>query len=85
VKDVTVSVPDGFVEQEGGLEGAARELTIASVLRMVRKGTMSAGAGAETLKMPIYDFVGLMADNGMNWYDQSEEELDAELKTLREF
>jgi predicted HTH domain antitoxin len=51
---------------------------------MVRKEIVTAGRGAQILKIPIYDFIQLMADHGMDWYDQSKGELDAELKLLRE-
>lgn len=84
LKDVVVPVPDEFVDQEGGLQGARDALTRAAVLEMVRKGSISAGRGAELLDLPTRAFLRLMGAHGISLFDYGTEELAYELKPLSE-
>ena len=82
--DVMASVPEEFLAVTGGPEGAQLEIKRLVVLDLVRRGTMSAGRGAEILGIRIDEFAKLMGEHGMPWFDYSPEELDEDLKTLRD-
>ena len=83
VKELTLQLPESFVEALGGLEKAPGEITRTVVLDLVRNGRISAGKGAELLHMDRHGFLDLMAAHEVPAVDYAPESLAYELEGIR--
>lgn len=83
VKELTVRLPESLIEDLGGAQRAAEEVTRAAVLDLVRNGKISAGKGAEFLGMTRHDFLDLMDAHDVPVIDYPPESFACELEGLR--
>jgi predicted HTH domain antitoxin len=67
-----------------GLSGddAIRAVKKFLVLQLVRDGRISTGKGAELLNLAKYEFVELMATEGLPYFNYTPEEIAEELKNV---
>ena len=67
-----------------GLSGdeAVHALKKFLVLQLVREGRISTGRGAELLGLAKFEFVELMAAEGLTYFNYTPEEFDAEMNDL---
>jgi len=67
-----------------GLSGddAIRAVKKFLVLQLVRDGRISTGKGAELLDLAKYEFVELMAAEGLPYFNHTPEEIAEELKNI---
>ena len=61
------------------LEQRLREMM---VVELFREGRISSGKGAELLHIPLWDFVQLVGSHNIDYFSQTPEELDTELRIL---
>ncbi|MSS73627.1 MAG: UPF0175 family protein [Candidatus Latescibacteria bacterium] len=83
VKALMVRLPESLVEDLGGEQKAAEEVTRAAVLDLVRTGKISAGRGAELLHMTRHDFLDLMEAHDVPVIDYTPESFACELEGVR--
>ncbi len=63
---------------------AEKEMTQTTVLKMVKNKRITTSKGAELLKMPLQDFLELMAQHRIPVLHYELGEIEHDLKTLRE-
>jgi len=73
-----------LVQLLGSEEEAKREAKVALVLDCVRQGKLSRVKAAELLDLPLRDLPGFLAQYRIPWFDYSAEDLQRDLRTLRE-
>ncbi len=61
------------------LERRLREMV---VVELFREGRISSGKGAELLDLPLWDFLKLLASHKIDYFEQTPEELEAEIDIL---
>jgi predicted HTH domain antitoxin len=82
---VKIELDDDLVEvlrrqgEHQPLERAAREMI---VLELYRRAAISGGRAAELLGMDRFDFIRYASDLGIPFFDMTEEEWEAELRTI---
>ena len=81
-KTLTLDVPEELAEllPEEEASQVARQ---AWVLRVVRQGKLGAGRGAELLDMHLTDFVKLMTEHGVAYFDYTAEDWAAEEREVQ--
>jgi len=62
---------------------AKEKITQAAVLEMIRSKQITPSRGAELLKMPLQDFLELMAEHHIPVLDYEPSEIEHDLNTLR--
>lgn len=55
------------------------------IIELYRKARISSGKAAELLGMRKLDFIKLLAEEGMPYFDYTDEELEEEFRTVREW
>jgi predicted HTH domain antitoxin len=82
---VNVQLDDDLVAVMQLAEEPIDRLTRESiVLELYRRGTISSGKAGQLLGMPRFDFVRYASRLGIPFFNLTEEELDAELRTFDE-
>lgn len=76
-----ITLPKDVVLSLGlSTDAAAQSLKQFLVLQLVRDGKISTGKGAELLEMAKYEFIELMAAEGLAYFNYTPEELEEEFK-----
>ena len=80
----TFDVPEELAELVP--EEEARQVAKqALVLRLVRRGRLGAGKGAELLGVHLTEFAKLMAEHGVAYFDYTDEEWETEERAVRDY
>lgn len=78
---INVSIPLEILLDFGfSEENTARRMLELFVIDLYRHHQISGGKGAEILGIRKYDFIRLLADENVNYFDYSASELDEEFK-----
>lgn len=83
MKAVTIELPPELLELLGSEEEAKREVKVALVLDLVRRGKISRAKAAELLEMPLWDLPALLSRYRIPWFDYSPEDLQRDRNRLR--
>ena len=62
---------------------AEKKITEASVLALMKEEEITASRGAGLLGIPLQDFLDLMYANGLTEWDDTPEEVEADMRVLR--
>ena len=62
---------------------AEKKITEAAVLSLFREDKITVSRGAELLDIPLQDFMDVLHANGLTLWDDTPEEMEEDLKTLR--
>lgn len=84
MKAVTIELPPELLALLGSEEEARRELKVALVLDLVRRGKLSRAKAAELLEIPLWDLPALLAQYRIPWFDYTPDDLQQDLHALRE-
>jgi len=83
VREVRFTLPPEVAAQYGDAdEEVATHLRELAVVDLVRRGEISSGYGAQVLGLPLSDFMRVLSRHDVSPFDDSEEGLDAERRTL---
>ena len=85
MKIIEILVPEEIVNLLGSEDAVRKEAREAFILDLVRRGKVSKGKAAELLGISLWDLPDLIAQYQMPWFSYSQEELERDLETLREF
>ena len=85
MKSIEILVPEEIVSLLGSEDAVRKEAREAFILDLVRRGKVSKGKAAELLGISLWDLPDLIAQYQMPWFSYSQEELERDLETLREF
>jgi predicted HTH domain antitoxin len=80
---VELQIPESLHELGFTSEEICREVPTLLVLKRYREGLISSGKAAEILGLSRRDFIELLARERVALYDPSDDELQAELETIR--
>jgi len=83
MKAVTIELPQELLDLLGSEEEAKREVKLALVLDLVRRGRLSRAKAAELLTIPLQELPTVLAQYRIPWFDYSPEDLERDLQTLR--
>jgi len=85
VREVMVPLSAALLEAVAGTElSPGRAILEAAVLEFYREARLSSGAAAEALGYDRYDFVRLAAQRGIAFIGEPDEDIEDELKILRQ-
>ena len=85
MKSIEILVPEEIVSLLGSEDAVRKEAREAFILDLVRRGKVSKGKAAELLGISLWDLPDLIAQYQIPWFNHSQEELERDLETLREF
>jgi len=83
MKTLTIELPLELLQLLGSEEEAKKEAKLALILEMIRKGTVSRAKAAELLGIPLADFPTMLTQYHIPWFDETPEQLEQDLRTLR--
>ena len=83
MKAVKIELPSELFQLLGSEAAVEREVKIALVLDLVRRGKLSRAKAAELLDIPLWDLPALLAQYRIPWFDYSPEDLQRDLQALR--
>lgn len=84
MKTIEISIPEELMDLFGSEEELKEKSKQAFALDLVRRGKISKGKAAELLGKNLWDLPQLLVEYQMPWFTYSEEELEEDLRTLRE-
>ncbi len=80
---LNVSLPlDVLLDSGLSKENAAMIMMRLFVMNLYKRQQISSGKGAEILGIRKYDFIRMLADEGIDYFDYSTLELDQEFKAI---
>ncbi len=80
---LNVSLPlDVLLDSGLSKENAAMIMLRLFVMNLYKRQQISSGKGAEIFGIRKYDFIRMLADDGIDYFDYSTLELDQEFKTI---
>ncbi len=85
MKIIEILVPEEIVNLLGSEDAVRKEAREAFILDLVRRGKVSKGKAAELLGISLWDLPDLITQYQVPWFSYSQEELERDLETLREF
>jgi len=83
MKAVKIELPLELFQLLGSEAAVEREVKVALVLDLVRRGKLSRAKAAELLDIPLWDLPALLAQYRIPWFDYSPEDLQRDLQALR--
>jgi len=81
---VQIELPDEVLTLVGSLESLQTEVKEAFIFNLVRKGKISRAKAAELLGVSLWDLPELLAHYEIPWFHYRKEDLEQDLRTLRE-
>ncbi|NIR17143.1 MAG: UPF0175 family protein [Desulfobacterales bacterium] len=81
---VRIEIPEEILKLIGSEKEAQAEAKEAFLLNLVRKGKISRSKAAELLGISLWDLPQLLARYEIPWFHYRKEEVEEDLKTLRE-
>jgi predicted HTH domain antitoxin len=80
---VEIQLPEGLREIGCSDEAIRREVPVLLVLKRFRQGELSSGKAASLLGISRRDFLDLLANEGIPFFDPSDVELEKEIESAR--